>query len=102
MAKKTNSKTQSKPLRRTSTMLKVVAEGEQFLAETKKRRRIVRTGTMAQTIKEGQALLAQKPKKVLHTDSSRSESAQPEASKNKKQKKITKAKTSKKATASKD
>ena len=102
MAKKTNSKTQSKPLRRTSTMLKVVAEGEQFLADTKKRSRIVRTRTMAQTIKEGQALLAQKPKKVLHTDDSRSESVQAEASKNKKQKKITKAKSSKKATASKD
>jgi hypothetical protein len=28
MAKKNNSKSQSKPLRRTSTMLKAVAEGE--------------------------------------------------------------------------
>jgi hypothetical protein len=57
---------------------------------------------MAQTLKEGKALLAQKPKKHLLTDESPSESVQPDAAKNKKQKKITKSKTSKKTAASKD
>ncbi len=57
---------------------------------------------MAQTLKQGMALLPQKHNKHLLTDESPSESVQPDAAKNKKQRKITKSKTSKKTAASKD
>jgi hypothetical protein len=52
MVKKSKKTSQKKPIRRTSTMAKVVAEGEKFLAQTKKKK-ATRTTTMDQTIKEG-------------------------------------------------
>lgn len=52
MTKKSKKTSQKKPLRRTSTIAKVVAEGKKFLAETKKKK-ATRTRTMDQTIKEG-------------------------------------------------
>ncbi len=62
MAKKRTTKSQPKSIRRTSTMVKAVAEGEKFLSDTQKKKP-TRTRTMAQTIKEGQAIIAKKPKR---------------------------------------
>lgn len=45
MAKKTNKISKKKPIRRTSTMVNAVAEGQKFLAETKKKK-ATRTRTM--------------------------------------------------------
>ncbi len=53
MAKRASATARKNVLRRTSTMVKAVAEGEKFLTQTKKKK-VTRTRTMAQTIKEGQ------------------------------------------------
>lgn len=97
MAKKNISKAQPKKIRRTSTMANAVAEGQKFLADTRKKTP-KRTRTMAEVIKEGQEMLARRiirqPKKV---DARSAATSSEDSSKGKKQKKITKSKTLKKS-----
>lgn len=71
MAKKRQIKSKPKAMKRTSTMLNVVAEGEKFLENTKKKK-ATRTKTMAETIKEGTKFSNTRPKRAAKRDDSRS------------------------------
>lgn len=53
MAKKINTRSKPKKLKRASSMEKVIAEGKQFLSQ-KKKKKSQRTRTMTETLKDAQ------------------------------------------------